>query len=490
MDIESFRILVVEDSPADARLVQEALRQSQTSRFELHVVGRLAEAIAFLDEGEVDAILLDLNLPDSGGLETLARLVRRKVDAPILILTGSDDEEMALQAVQQGAADFLVKQQEQARSLGRFLRAAIERHRIHRELALKSRQLSSSEARFRNIIENDADGIVIVDEGGSMRFANPAARRLFGRGAEQLLGRPFPFALSPGEVSEHTIAGPDGGGVPVEMRTVAIEWEGRKAHLASLRDISERMERERAILQNEAMVRIAQDIQADLFPPRDPTVPGFDISGMSHPAEATGGDYFDFIPMLYQYVGILIGDVSGHGLGPALLMAETRAYVRALAQTQTDVGLMLTLANRLLVEDTAYDKFVTLFFARLNPFTRTLDYASAAQHGYIVDASGEDLMLDSTSIPLGLVKERVVPCAPPITLEPGDAVFLFTDGVPDVMNRNGQVFGVERAVDLVRRNRYKPAREILEILYGELLNWAEGRAPDDDVTAVIVKTEG
>src|SRR5205823_14364179 len=125
-----------------------------------------------------------------------------------------------------------------------------------------------------------------------------------------------------------------------------------------------------------------------LFPGGGLGLAGFDIGGASYPAEATGGDYFDYIPLGDGTLVVAIGDVSGHGLGPALLMASTRAYLRALALVHTDITQMLALANRVLCQDTN-EQFVTLVLARLDPDSGTLIYASAGHpSGYLLDRAG------------------------------------------------------------------------------------------------------
>src|SRR5688500_129574 len=101
----------------------------------------------------------------------------------------------------------------------------------------------------------------------------------------------------------------------------------------------------------EADLRVAQQIQKKLFPRAGPQVAGFDVGGGSYPAVATGGDYYDYFPLCDGSLGIAIGDVSGHGLGPALLMASLRASLRSLARSQADVGEVLRLANDLVCED-------------------------------------------------------------------------------------------------------------------------------------------
>ena len=135
--------------------------------------------------------------------------------------------------------------------------------------------------------------------------------------------------------------------------------------------------------------RAAQEIQQRLFPVEAPRLDGFDIAGALYPAKATAGDYFDYIPMLETCTGIVLGDVSSHGMGPALLMAETRACLRALSQTYVDVGEILTRTNHTLAADTHDFHFVTLTLARLDPSNASLVYAAAGHRGYLLDPSGE-----------------------------------------------------------------------------------------------------
>src|SRR5207302_7018109 len=132
---------------------------------------------------------------------------------------------------------------------------------------------------------------------------------------------------------------------------------------------------------------------------------GLDIAGASFPAEATGGDYFDYIPTQDGALAIVIGDVCGHGFGPALLMAELRAYLRAFLLTRTDVGEIVGLLNRSLAEDAPEGHFATLLLARLDPVTRSVDYASAGHTpGYIFSPSGTvKTVLKATGMPLAVL---------------------------------------------------------------------------------------
>src|SRR5262249_17791409 len=142
---------------------------------------------------------------------------------------------------------------------------------------------------------------------------------------------------------------------------------------------------------------------------------------------------FDYVPMRDGSLGIVIGDVSGHGYGPALLMAQTRAYLRAFLLTHTDIRDIIALVNRALADDTPDGRFTTLLFVRIDPATRTLQYVSAGHTtSYLLGASGEvKAELCSTGMPLGIVTDAEYDATPQLTLEPGDLLLLVTDGVEE-----------------------------------------------------------
>lgn len=250
----------------------------------------------------------------------------------------------------------------------------------------------------------------------------------------------------------------------------------------------ERKRAERAWHERETEFDLARQIQQRLLPQAAPALADFAIGGASRPAHKAGGDYFDFLPIPDGHLGIAIGDASGHGLAAALLMAETRAYLRALALTHSDIRGILTLTNRRLSEDIGDDYFVTLFLARLNPVTRCLVYSNAGHcPGYIVDARGEvKAVLQSTGPPLGLDQASDFSAAHAIILGPDELVFLFTDGVVEAFSADGTPFGLERALDLVRAHRRQTPGEIVEALFRGVREFSGG-IQADDMTAVIIK---
>jgi serine phosphatase RsbU (regulator of sigma subunit) len=260
------------------------------------------------------------------------------------------------------------------------------------------------------------------------------------------------------------------------VRAIRYAIERSRRHHAedALRDASEEF-------------RAAKEIQQRLFPAEAPLLPGFDLAGALYPAKAAAGDYFDYVPMPAGCLGLVVGDVSSHGMGPALLMSETRACLRALAQTSCDVGEILSRVNRMLTADMEDFHFVTLFFARLDPHSRELVYGAAGQRSYLLRAAGDVTVLDSTSLPLGVDAEMIVPTAPPLTLQPGDILALFTDGVVETESPDRSRFGVGRALEAIRGHAAEPAAEIIEALHRQLDAFAANQPRRDDCTILLVR---
>ncbi len=186
-------------------------------------------------------------------------------------------------------------------------------------------------------------------------------------------------------------------------------------------------------------------------------------------------------------LAIVVGDVSGHGVGPALLAAEARAYIRALTRIGSDVGQITTTVNRLLWEDTSGGRFATLVLTRIDPARRTLTYAAAGHCAYIVHESGESTTLNSQCPPLGVLENTVVQTSEPVYLRHGDTLLIATDGLFDIRARSKATFGKERVIGLVHAFRHQPAEKIIDAVLLSARTFAENAPLPDDVTMVVVK---
>jgi serine phosphatase RsbU (regulator of sigma subunit) len=248
-------------------------------------------------------------------------------------------------------------------------------------------------------------------------------------------------------------------------------------------------EAEHALVIREEEMRIARDVQQLLFPSTTPVVAGYDIAGATCPAEATGGDYFDFIVGAQGELFIVVGDVTGHGLGPALLMTDVRAYLRALILSNHRLENIMVQARHLLLEDLGCDRFITLLFAKLVNPSGELTYINAGHPaGYILAPDGRiRVELNAHASALGIDGERGVLSPEEVPLVKGDLVLFLTDGILEAASASGSEFGIPRVLDIVQRERARPAAEIIRILFEEVRNVTAPDGLQDDITTVIIK---
>lgn len=243
----------------------------------------------------------------------------------------------------------------------------------------------------------------------------------------------------------------------------------------------------RSLVVVEEDMYLARQIQQRMFPAHAPDLAGFDIAGSCFPADATGGDFFDYIPMADHGVGICIGDVSSHGVGPALVMSLIRAYLRALARTRIDPGLILSDANDIACDDLEEGRFATVFLCRLEPGARSLVYAGAGHESYLLHVSGEATTLESTGLPLGFLKDRSIATAPAIALQPGQLILLVSDGISESVSADRKLFGPTQTLDVVRSNRHLSAAEIVAALCRAAREFGKHAPQKDDMTVVVIK---
>jgi phosphoserine phosphatase RsbU/P len=265
---------------------------------------------------------------------------------------------------------------------------------------------------------------------------------------------------------------------------VAVDRELKEAD-----DRRARRMAERALLAQEEEFRIAREVQQRLFPAAAPVLAGYDLAGASCPAAATGGDYYDFIADPQGGLFIVVGDVTGHGLGPALLMADVRAYLRALVLSHQSLEYILVQARHLLQADLGTDRFITLLFAKLDPEKRTLDFINAGHPaGYVIASDGRIKAEMASSTPALGIEGQEEPLVPGrICLGKGDLVLLLTDGVPEARSPADEEFGEVRALEIVRRERTRPSAEIIQVLLDEARLFSEPESLQDDMTAVVIK---
>ena len=278
MNGKMFTVLLVEDNPGDARLIREYLGGSSIYRFKLIHVRSMTDALSALEERAFDAVLLDLDLPDSQGIDTLYTLRDYKAGVPILILTGLKQEDTALEAMQAGAQDYLVKDQIDENSLSRVVRYAVERSHTAQEL-------KESERKYRQLAETAQDYIVIHDLEGKIIYINQAGLAFSGYEEEEILHHPVAEFVPPdqrdtflkrrekrekGDHQRHLyqteFMNKAGERVPVEVSSSPIVSNGKvESVLLVARDIRERVEAERALRESEEKFRSLVDQAAEML---------------------------------------------------------------------------------------------------------------------------------------------------------------------------------------------------------------------------------
>ena len=224
----------------------------------------------------------------------------------------------------------------------------------------------------------------------------------------------------------------------------------------------------------------ARIVQSRLFPDAAPEVPGFRISGLSRPCLAVGGDWYDYIPLASGRTGIVVGDVSGKGSGAALFMASTRSIVRMQAEQADGPGTVLQRVNGILTADLPATRFVTMLYASLDPAARTVTFANAGHvPPVLVTEGGPTAVRTTPQLPLGI---REGPYADhTLTLRAGDRLFLYSDGVVEARNPDGEEYGETR---LLRHLEDPNASE--QTLLRDVSAHAAGHPAIDDVTIVMI----
>jgi sigma-B regulation protein RsbU (phosphoserine phosphatase) len=265
--------------------------------------------------------------------------------------------------------------------------------------------------------------------------------------------------------------------------TIVLEMEARER---------ERKAKEQALLENARVLRdmeIAKQIQRSLLPSTPPTVPGVLVAGNCLPAAHVGGDYFDYFHRGDDTLDIVIADVSGHNVGAALIMAETRSVLRAHVQRSVHPGELLRRLNAVLFEDlTRSELFISMFYASYSSKTRLLRYSNAGHNRPLLlkrkaPGCGD---LDTEGMILGIL-EKVDFEEKSIHLDPGDILLLYTDGIVEAQNATGEFFGIDRVCRILHLRHEDPPEAIISELFKELSEFLGDVMPTDDITLVALK---
>lgn len=238
---------------------------------------------------------------------------------------------------------------------------------------------------------------------------------------------------------------------------------------------------------------IATEVQRASFPQQLPVIPGLNCASFYKPARSIGGDYYDFLALPDGSWGIAIGDVSGKGIGAALVMASLQGSLRTqILQNGFDIETLITNVNRLVWESSPQHFFASLFYAEYQPQSRVLKYINAGHNAPLVirrERHGCGLFpLKPESGPVGLLRESDYACTT-FQLKIGDVLVAYTDGVTESENSGGIALGQNRLESILYHCYLKDANEILRVILEELSVHSAGCAQADDVTVVVIQVE-
>jgi PAS domain S-box-containing protein len=358
--------------------------------------------------------------------------------------------------------------------------------------------------RISRAIEQTADTVVITDNQGVIEYVNPAFEKTTGYGRAEVLGctpRILKSGCHDGEFYAKLWQGlvtgrPFFGTIINRKKSGEYYWAeqtitpmrddtGQITHFVSvLKDMTER----RKVEKQEFFLDLAREIQTRHYS-QHASLPGFDIAAAAIPAEQTGGDYFDFLPNAEGCLDMVIGDVTGHGFGAALVMAETRAYMRSYSNMHLPINVLLNRVNQVLASDLGGRYSVTIILARLDSRRRTLEYVNAGHvPGYVLKSSGAvGHIMESSDAPLGMFPDSDYPSSRIISLDQGDTIVLITDGITEAINEDQHAFGSPRVLEFLRSHLRAPAARIVQGLH-DVVRGFSGKAPQqDDITSVVCK---
>jgi len=248
-------------------------------------------------------------------------------------------------------------------------------------------------------------------------------------------------------------------------------------------------EEEKALISLKEEMRMAREIQLNLLPDQIPKISGYQISATNIPAKSVGGDYYDFLSLSRNRLGFCIGDITGKGMPAAMLMANLQATFRSQGLIYEDCSTCMQGTNKMLYRSTESTKFATFFYGILDVEKSTICFANGGHDAPLLFHEDENPQhLKATGLLLGVMAETDY-SEQMISLEPNDILVLFTDGITEAMNQQGDLFGLDRLIEIVTLNRNRSAQKILDSILQDIRKHAKDASQSDDITVMIVKRE-
>ncbi len=492
-------------------------------------VPRIAEAITRVREGGFDVVLSDLSLPDSTGAATFAQLYEAARQVPIILLSGVDDETLALELVEHGAQDYLVKGRVDCALLVRAIRYAMKRAEAERALGAERNLL-------RNVIDNLVDAIYVKDTESRYLLGNVAHARQLGLDSPHAVVGKHTRELFPAETAERFVVDDarvlKGGEAIINRHERVVDERGGVRWLSTSkvplrngddriiglvgigRDITARKLAEEQVAQytrelqekNTEMqddLNMAREVQLAFLPQQFPTFPrdvppeesSLRFYSRYLPAMELGGDFFHVAPISETAAGVLICDVMGHGVRAALVTAIHRALMEELSEFASEPGLFLTEMNRALLSilrRTRSPLFASALYLTIDAGTQLLRFANAGHPRplHVQRSTGEVSLMQNAGRRAGPalgVFEGTSYAVQECPVAPRDLVVLFTDGLYEVENSAGELYDQNLLLETVRARAQASTEELFDETVEEVLRFSATRSFVDDVCLVGVE---
>jgi sigma-B regulation protein RsbU (phosphoserine phosphatase) len=244
---------------------------------------------------------------------------------------------------------------------------------------------------------------------------------------------------------------------------------------------------EQSLIRLQEEMRLAYEIQVDLLPKEQPVLPGYQIAGKSIPSKEVGGDYFDFIHSGDNRLAFCLGDISGKGIPAALLMANLQATLRGQTLLGNNSKSCVSFANEMLYQNSAPNKFATLFYGIIDSSKNELSYCNGGHNNpFFFSHDNKLTTLDKGGLIVGIMPS-VIYEEDTIPFNSGDLLVIFSDGITEAMNNTEEEFGEQRLIDVILQNKNEPAKDLIEIIIKKVQEFSGIQSQMDDITLVIIK---
>lgn len=376
-------------------------------------------------------------------------------------------------------------------------RAAAELLRLRAESEIQRR-----EEKYRRIVETTAEGFLLMDKDFVITDVNDAYCRMIGYSRSEIIGKtPLDYvtedfrqylkinrlelAAGDNREIEGTVLSKDGRRIPVLVHSNKLR-DDHGTVIGNMNFVIDMTDRKKSL-------ELAAEVQKSLLPQKSPQIKGLDIAGRALSCDEIGGDYFDYLPGLNcpdKQFGIVVGDVTGHGVDAALLMTTARAFLRMRAAQCGDPSQIITEMNRHLALDVLNTgRFMTLFYLSIEPAQRQLFWVRAGHSPAVIyDPTWKEFSeLKGDGLALGVEETFVYQHYLKTGLAAGQVIVIGTDGIWEACDRDGKMYGQDRFRDIIRRNAHRPARAIISAVYDDVNRFSLGHKRQDDMTLVVVK---